>query len=229
MNIQGMQKLTLLDYPGQVACTIFTGGCQLNCPYCHNSLLINGPFDDCLAAEEVLAFLQKRQGLLDGICVSGGEPLLQKELPEFLRACKNLGYKIKLDTNGGYPEKLAQLIDAGLVDRVAMDIKNAPEKYAATCGCEHLDLAPYIASRDLLLSAQVEYEFRTTVVRQLHSFEDVLEIARWIPGARHFYLQAFVDREQVRDHHLSAYTDEEMRALLSAVQKILPSAELRGI
>lgn len=229
MNIQGLQKLTLLDYPEHVAATLFTGGCQLNCPYCHNSELIQGPFGTGEAPADVLAFLKKRQGLLDGVCVSGGEPLLQADIADFLRAVKALGYKIKLDTNGGFPDKLAALVDEGLVDYVAMDIKNTPALYPKTCGVPGLDPTPYIASKNFLMEGRVDYEFRTTVVREFHTFEDVLAVARWLEGAKRYYLQSFVARDQVRDLSLSAYTDEEMKRLAEAAKKILPCTTLRGI
>ena len=229
MNIQGMQKLTLLDYPAHVACTLFCGGCQLNCPFCHNSELIQGPFDDGLGADKVLAFLKKRQGLLDGVCVSGGEPLLQPDLGDFLAEVKALGYKVKLDTNGGFPEKLAQLIDSGLVDYVAMDIKNTPARYPETCGLQDMDVAPFARSKNLLLEGRVDYEFRTTVVKEFHSFEDILTIGEWLQGARRYYLQSFVDREQVRDKSLSAYTDKMLRNICDSLKPLLPCAELRGI
>lgn len=229
MNIQGLQKLTLLDYPEHVACTLFTGGCQLDCPYCHNSELIAGPFDEGVATDEVLSFLKKRQGLLDGVCVSGGEPFLQPDLPDFLRTVKALGFRVKLDTNGGFPEKLAALVEAELVDYVAMDIKNIPMRYAETCGVPNLDVTPYIASKDFLLEGHVDYEFRTTVVKEFHTFEDILAIADMIKGARHYYLQAFVARDQVREPSLSAYTDEDMVALTAAVKKRLVCTELRGV
>lgn len=229
MNIQGLQKLTLLDYPEHVACTIFTGGCQLNCPFCHNSELISGPFGEGLQTDSVLSFLKKRQGLLDGVCVSGGEPLLQPDIEEFLRAVKELGYRVKLDTNGGFPGKLERLVRAGLVDYVAMDIKNTPEKYALTCGLNECDMTPYIASVNFLLSGLVDYEFRTTVVREFHTFEDILQIAKWLKGAQHYYLQCFVERDQVRDTSLSAYNEEEMKRVCQAAQDYLPCTTLRGI
>lgn len=229
MNIQGWQKLTLLDYPEHVACTLFTAGCQLNCPFCHNSALIAGPFDEPLQESDVLAFLKKRQGLLDGVCVSGGEPLLQADIEVFLEKVKALGYLIKLDTNGGFPDKLESLIAHGLVDYVAMDIKNSPERYAETCGVASLDLTPYIRSRDMLLEGRVPYEFRTTVVQEFHTFEDIAFIGKWLQGAQQYYLQSFVDRDQVRNHSLSAHNEETMKAMLKAVQTYVPNAALRGI
>ncbi|MEE0435561.1 MAG: anaerobic ribonucleoside-triphosphate reductase activating protein [Peptococcaceae bacterium] len=229
MNIQGLQKLTLLDYPEHVACTLFTAGCQLNCPYCHNSALIAGPFDESIQETDVLAFLKKRQGLLDGVCVSGGEPLLQADIVPFLASVKDLGYRVKLDTNGGFPDKLEELIEQGLVDYVAMDIKNRPERYAETCGVASLDLTPYIRSCNLLLEGRVGYEFRTTIVREFHTFEDIAAIGKWLQGAQRYYLQSFVDRDQVRDHSLSAHNEERLKAMLEAVQQYVPNAALRGI
>lgn len=229
MNIQGLQKLTLLDFPEHVACTVFTGGCQLDCPFCHNSELIVGPFSGGIDQEEVLTFLKKRQGLLDGVAITGGEPMIQADLAEFIRAVKALGYQVKLDTNGGFPEKLTQFINEGLVDYVAMDIKNVPEKYAATSGIDNLNVSPYIQSVDLLLEGRVAYEFRTTVVRQFHTNEDIINIAKWLKGAKRYYLQSFVDRDQVRDHSLSAYTETELEEMLKAAKVFLPCTEIRGV
>lgn len=228
MNIQGLQKLTLLDFPTHVACTIFTGGCQLDCQFCHNSELIKGPFEAGIDAEEVLSFLKKRRGLLDGVAITGGEPMLQGDLETFIRAIKALGYKVKLDTNGGFPEKLRHFIDEGLVDYVAMDIKNTPEKYGETSGIENLDIRPYIQSIELLLDGRVDYEFRTTVVKEYHTNEDIINIAKWLKGAKKYYLQSFVDRDQVRNHSLSAYTEDELEDILKAAKVFLPCTEIRG-
>lgn len=229
MNIQGLQKLTLLDYPEHVACTVFTGGCQLDCTFCHNSELISGPFGEAMTVDELLYFLKKRQGLLDGVAITGGEPLLQEDLEEVVRAVKALGYKIKLDTNGGFPNKLERLIDEGLIDYVAMDIKNTPEKYGVTVGIPSLDLTPYIKSKEVLLEGRVDYEFRTTVVKEFHTFEDIINIAKWLKGAKRYYLQSFVDREQVRDHSLSAYTEAELESVLKEVKVFLGCTEIRGV
>lgn len=229
MNIQGLQKLTLLDFPKHVACTIFTGGCQLNCPFCHNSELIPNAYSEGIKEEEVLSFLKKRQGILDGVCITGGEPLVQKDIEAFIKEIRALGYMVKLDSNGGYPEQLKHLIDNGLVDYVAMDIKNTPEKYGMTVGVKNLDISPYIKSRDLLMEGKVDYEFRTTIVKEFHTFEDIIGIADFIKGAHRYYLQSFVDRDQVRDHSLTAYEKEELEKVLQSVKKILPCAELRGV
>lgn len=231
MFISGLQKLTLLDYPGTVACTVFTGGCNLRCPFCHNASLV---LPERLARdtdeERVLAFLEKRRGVLDGVAVTGGEPLLHKELPGFLERIKALGYRIKLDTNGSFPERLRELVDAGLVDRVAMDIKNSPALYAKTAGLEALELGGIERSKDYLLGGAVEYEFRTTAVKGLHTRESIGEAARWIQGAREYYLQQFKDSGDVlRIEGLSAFNEEEMRALAGAAAVYVPSASVRGI
>lgn len=229
MNIQGLQKLTLLDYPGHVACTIFTGGCQLNCPYCHNSELLRAPFPKGLDEEEVFNFLKKRQGILDGVCITGGEPLLQRDIESFLQRVKSLGYKIKLDTNGGFPHILKDLLDAQLIDYVAMDIKHTPDKYGLACGIDFLDIRPFEESKVLLLKGYVDYEFRSTIVKNLHTKEDLIEMARWIQNAKCYFLQTFVDREQVRDHSLEGYSEEDMKRLCESAGIYVPNTTLRGL
>ena len=232
MLISGLQKMTLLDYPGLVACTVFTGGCNFRCPFCHNASLVLP--EELQAAdggvEAVLSFLKKRQGLLDGVAVTGGEPLLHADMADFLREVKTLGYRVKLDTNGSFPDRLQSLVEEGLVDRVAMDIKNAPALYAKTAGLETMDMAAVARSKDYLLSGAVEYEFRTTVVRGLHTRESLVESARWIAGAQAYFLQQFKDSGALIDGSgLGAFSDDEMRALLTAVREVLPVAELRGV
>ena len=228
MNIQGLQKLTLLDYPEHVACTLFTGGCQLNCPFCHNSELIKGPFDEGIGAEEVLKFLKKRQGLLDGVCVSGGEPLLQPDIDDFLKEVKALGYRVKLDTNGGFPEKLEQLVTQGLVDYVAMDIKNTHEKYALTAGADGM-LPAVEESVRVLLRGLVPYEFRTTVVDELHEPEDFSTIGRWLSGAQAYYLQAFVDSGSLLGTGMHAASKEKMELCRAEAAKHLSNVQIRGL
>ena len=190
MQIAGLQKLTLLDYPGRVACTVFTPGCNFRCPFCHNAPLVLPERLGCdTTEEEVLAFLKERVGILDGVAITGGEPLLHKDIGAFLEKVRALGFKIKLDTNGSFPDRLIGLGRGGLVDRVAMDVKNAPALYGKTVGVENFDLAPVERSKDFLLSGAVEYEFRTTVVRGLHTAESLIEAARWIEGAREYYIR----------------------------------------
>ena len=232
MFIAGMQKLTLLDFPGVVACTLFTAGCNFRCPWCHNAGLVlpEEASDRLLESGEVLSFLEKRKGVLDGVCVTGGEPLLHAELPDFLKRVKDLGYRVKLDTNGSFPERLEALVREKLADRVAMDIKNGPSRYAETAGLRNLDLSAVTASKDFLLSDAVDYEFRTTVVRGLHTEESLLEAADWIRGARQWFLQQFKDSGNlIHGEGLSAFSEDEMRRLLETVQKTNPAAQLRGI
>lgn len=230
MVIQGLQKLTLLDYPGKVACTLFTAGCNFRCPFCHNaSLVTHIDRKNDIPEEEALAFLKKRQGLLDGVCITGGEPLLQPDIEVFIRKIRDLGYLIKLDTNGSNALLLKHLAEEGLLDYVAMDIKNAPDKYGVTIGIEEYDLENILQSVDFLLSGSIPYEFRTTVVREFHKREDFAAIGRWIRGAEKYYLQSFQDSGDLISPGLRGYTKEIMEQALAIVRKNVPNAELRGI
>ena len=230
MEISGLQKLTLLDYPGRVACTIFTRGCNYRCPFCHNaSLVVRADAQALIPEEEVLNFLEKRKGLLDGVCITGGEPMLQKDLEAFILRVKAMDYKVKLDTNGSFPERLQAIIEAGLVDYVAMDIKNTEEKYEETAGITKEMTQRTLKSVEILKKDQVPYEFRTTVVKDFHTEEDFEKIARHLEGARRYFLQKFVDSGDLIASGCSAPTDEEMRKYLSIVRKYLPQAELRGV
>jgi pyruvate formate lyase activating enzyme len=231
MILTGLQKLTLLDYPGTVACTVFTGGCNCRCPFCHNSsLVVPDRIENRFSEEEILHFLRKRKGLLDGVAVSGGEPLLQPDLAEFLRQVKELGYKVKLDTNGFFPDRLRSLVEEGLVDRVAMDIKNAPERYPETVGLSSPDMDAVAESKDYLLHFGGEYEFRTTVVRGLHRLEDIVGAAQWIAGAREYYLQQYVDSGDVlQEEGLGAYAPPQMEQFREAAARYVPSVQLRGV
>ena len=232
MRVSGLQKLTLLDYPGHVACTVFTAGCNFRCPFCHNAPLVlpermQGDED---GSETVLAFLKKRQGILEGVAVTGGEPLLHKDMGDFLRRIKDLGYAVKLDTNGSFPQRLRELVEEGLVDRVAVDIKNAPALYGKTIGVPGFDLSPVEETKNYLLSGVVEYEFRTTVVKGLHTRESLVEAAKWIAGAREYYLQQFKDSgDVIAIEGLSAFTGEEMHALADAVRPYVPGVQVRGV
>ena len=229
MNIGGLQKLTLLDYPGKIACTLFTVGCNLRCPFCHNASLVTHPQDaGYVTDDEFFSFLQKRKGVLEGVCVTGGEPTLQKDLPEFLEKIKALGYLVKLDTNGTNPRLLRSLIESRLVDYVAMDIKNSPEKYTTTsCGVDMLTNIKESVS--LLLSGKVQYEFRTTAARDFHETEDFESIGKWICGADRYFIQNFVDSGDLISPDTLGVPKEKMYEFLKAVQKYIPSAELRGI
>ena len=231
MLISGLQKLTLLDYPGAVACTVFTGGCDFRCPFCHNApLVLPERLAEDSSEEEVLTLLKKRQGVLDGVAVTGGEPLIHDDIDAFLEKIKNLGYKIKLDTNGSYPARLKRIVAAGLVDRVAMDIKNSPRDYGKTVGVPNFDLAPVEESKNFLMENGVEYEFRTTVVKGLHTKESLVKAAQWIAGAREYYLQQFKDSGDVIDiAGLGPFDEKEMNSLCQAVKEYVPSAKVRGI
>ena len=230
MQIIGLQKLTLLDFPGHVAATVFTGGCNLRCPFCHNATLVTDTSQTpILATDEVLAYLKKRQGILDGVCVTGGEPTLQVDLPDFLRRLKEMGYAVKLDTNGTSPDTLRALIARGLLDYVAMDIKNCRERYGVTAGKIPFDTAPIEESVKLLMSGSVPYEFRTTTVRGIHTAADFRAIGQWIAGAERYYLQGFVDSGSLIGGGFEAFTPGEMREFLAIAREWVPSAQLRGI
>lgn len=229
MVIQGLQKLTLLDYPGQVACTVFTAGCNFRCPFCHNaSLVIDTYHNENIPEGEIFAFLKKRQGILDGVCVSGGEPLIQHGIIKFLERIKELGYAVKLDTNGSFPDKLERAVEEGLVDYVAMDIKNSRENYGRTVGIVDYDIQNIQKSVNFLLSDRVPYEFRTTVVREFHQRSDFEAIAEWIRGAQRYYLQQFVDSGNLIRGGLHGYNRDIMEQALAIVKKSVMLAEIRG-
>ena len=229
MEIQGLQKMTLLDYPGKVACTVFLGGCDLCCPFCHNRSLVLGPMPAALDSGELLAFLAKRASLLDGVCVTGGEPLLRPDLPELLAQIKALNYPVKLDTNGSHPDRLRALVEQGLVDYVAMDVKNSPERYAETAGIPGLDLSPIRESISFLLQGTVDYEFRTTVVREFHTADSFSAIGPWIAGAKRYFLQNFVDRDTVIQPNLHAWDANTLASFAALVRPYVHQAALRGV
>ncbi len=228
MNIFGFQKMTLLDFPGKVACTVFTGGCNFRCPFCHNARLVTHIDDPEISKEEILSYLNKRKGLLDGVCITGGEPLLQPDLADFISEIKKMGYAVKLDTNGAYPEKLANLLERNLLDYVAMDIKNSKEKYAQTCGVE-VDIQKIEQSVQLLKSGKVEYEFRTTLVKELHEEKDVLSMAKWLQGTRYWYLQNFVDSGDLIAKGLSAHSEKWMKNTESLARQLIEGVKVRGL
>lgn len=230
MNIQGVQKLTLLDYPEKVACTMFTAGCNFRCPFCHNASLVSHiDMEKNIPVEKILTFLKKRSGVLDGICISGGEPLLQPDLEDFIFRVKEMGYFVKLDTNGSNSYLLRHLAEKKLLDYVAMDIKNAPAKYGITIGIAEYNLEEVFRSVDFLLSGVIPYEFRTTVVREFHKREDFSAIGRWIKGAGRYYLQNFQDSGDLIRPGVRAYTRDILVQALEVVQRYVPNAELRGM
>ena len=229
MDIHGLQKLTLLDFPGHVACTVFLAGCDFRCPFCHNGGLVLGGMEPVMDDAGLLDFLRKRQGLLDGVAVTGGEPLLRSDLPSLLRAIKNMGYAAKLDTNGSHPAVLRSLVEEGLVDYVAMDIKNSPEQYGETVGLPDFDLTPVRESAAWLLSGAVDYEFRTTAVAEFHDDASFEGIARWIAGAKRYYIQCFADRDSVIRSGLHAPDKAQLERWANIVRPLVPSVELRGV
>lgn len=229
MIIKGLQKLTLLDYPGKMACTVFTAGCNFRCPFCHNASLVTNIDEERISEEEFFSFLQKRQGIIEGVCVTGGEPTLQPDLKDFLKKIKDLGYSVKLDTNGYRPEVLRDVVNSGLVDYVAMDIKNSQAKYAITCGIENLDIAKINESVEFLMSGVVDYEFRTTVVKELHTEDDIQDIVSWIKDAKKYFLQGFIDSGDLICIGYSGYDKTELQKLLNIAKNNLSVTELRGI
>ncbi len=228
MNIAGLQKLTLLDYPGKVAATIFFGGCNFRCPFCHNGSLVLEP-ESNLTSHELFGFLGKRAGILEGVCITGGEPMLQASLPHFLRQIKDLGYAIKLDTNGSFPDKLMDVVSQGLVDYVAIDIKNSPRNYGKTAGIQNFDASNIEKTVAFLKTDAVPYELRTTVVAELHSAQDFEEIGQWIQGAPAYFLQNFVDSGDLLQPGLHGATPEEMAQYQKICQQYVPNTQLRGL
>ena len=228
MNVQGYQKLTLLDYPGRTACTVFTGGCNLRCPFCHNAGLVRTPLACPNLTDEVLAYLAKRKGILDGVCVTGGEPLLQPDLVGFLQAVKEMGYAVKLDTNGMLPGRLAEVLATKLVDYVAMDIKSSPDGYPAATGTD-ADVSAVSDSLSILRDSGIPFELRTTAVRGIHTEADFDAIGRWIGDVPAYFIQRFVDSGQLLGSGFDAFTPEEMEHLLATVRVHVPSAQLRGV
>ena len=228
MDISGIQKVTLLDFPGKCACTVFLAGCNLRCPFCHNASLVLTSPAPVMDEDAFFTFLKKRKGLLDGVCITGGEPTLHKDLPDFIRRIKDMGYLVKLDTNGSNPRMLKELLEGNLLDYVAMDIKNCPDRYAATCG--GADILPQVEQcLDLLQNSGLEWELRTTCVKPFHDENAMKAIGKWLSGTKHYYLQAFVDSGDLVGTGVSGFTKEEMEVLLKAVLPHIPNTRLRGI
>lgn len=229
MKIHGLQKMTLLDYPGHVACTVFLAGCNFKCPFCHNSELIDKEAEAVMDDKELLDFLKTRTKLLDGVAITGGEPLMYEGIEELILKIRELGYKVKLDTNGAFPKKLRNLIDKKLVDYIAMDIKNDEERYAQTAGLTQIDMDKIKESINLIMNSGIEYEFRTTVVEQLHDEKSFENIVKLICGANRYFLQPFTDRDTVVYEGFSAPDEEKMKTYLNIVQKEIVNAQIRGL
>lgn len=230
MRIHGFQKLTLLDYPGKVACTVFAGGCNFRCPFCHNGHLVQHPEEEpVIPEEEIFAVLQKRKGILDGVCITGGEPTLDPDLESFAEKIKSLGYQVKLDTNGYRPEIVKRMVERHLVDYVAMDIKNAPARYAETAGVRGMDVLKIKESVEFLKSGAVEYEFRTTLTRELHGREELEAIGRWIAGADRYFLQNYRESEQVISPVFSGYAKEQLEQFAKILRLYVKEVYIRGV
>ena len=230
MQIFGFNKTTLLDFPEHVACTVFTGGCNFRCPFCQNGdLVLHGGSLPVLDEEEVFRVLRKRKGILTGVCVTGGEPTLQRDLEVFLSRVKELGYLVKLDSNGYRPEVLQSLCERGLVDYFAMDIKSSPENYARTAGVKELDMGLIRESVDFIRSCGLDYEFRTTVVRELHSSGDFLSIGEWLKGCKAYFLQSYVESEGVICKEFSSYSKEELEEFVMLLKPYIDNVSLRGV
>ena len=230
IKFYGLQKLTLLDYPGSMAATVFTGGCNFRCPFCHNrSLVFLNENDSEISKDDIIDYLSIRNKVLDGICITGGEPLLHPGLKDFIKKVRGIGLKVKLDTNGSNFEGLKQLIDEKLVDYVAMDIKASPSKYSLTIGMQNFDLSEVEKSKNYLLENHVDYEFRTTVVSQFHEIDDFVEIGEWIKGAKHYYLQNFEDHGSCIQEGLSAVSSDEMKLMKEKVSPYVEYVKIRGI
>lgn len=230
MKICGLQKTTLLDFPGHVAATVFLGGCNFRCPFCHNTDLLGSDAPELMSVDKLLAFLKRRSGILEGVCITGGEPTLHGEaLISLIHAIKDIGYLVKLDTNGSHPQLLRQLHAEGLLDYVAMDIKSGRFQYPQICGTPGLQMAPVEESIQWLMEGHVPYEFRTTVVKGLHNAEDFRDIALWIGGCSKYYLQGFVDSGRVLKEGFSAFSRKELEEFLAIVKPPIPDAEIRGV
>ncbi len=230
MRIGGLQKLAMVDFPGKVAATVFTSGCNLRCPFCHNAPLVTRPEEaEDLTEEAVLDFLAGRRGLLDGVVLSGGEPLLQPGVEEFLARVRDMGYAIKLDTNGCYPRRLQELLERGMVDYVAMDIKNSLEKYAETVGCPGFDTTAVKESAALLMEGDVDFEFRTTAVKPFHTSEDMEAIGRWLSGAPRYFLQTFVDSGNLVGEGCAPFSPSEMQEFAEKARPWFKTVAIRGI
>lgn len=229
MEFAGLQKISLVDYEGKVACTLFTAGCNFRCPFCHNSdLVIYAKNVNYIPFDEILDYLNKRKGMLDAVVITGGEPTLMPDLKEKLYEIKKLGYKIKLDTNGTNPDIVKELVDLKLIDYVAMDIKNSYEGYSKTIGLESYDSNKILESINYLLSGEVDYEFRTTLVKEFHSDEDIKNIAKMIQGAKRYYLQEFKNSGHCIESSLHEVPLNDAMRFKSILLPYIKEVKLRG-
>ncbi len=229
IRLAGLQKLTLIDYPNKMACIVFTIGCNFKCPFCHNASLVNGT-NDYIDEDSVLTFLKQRKGILEGVVITGGEPLLNGDIADFIRKIKEIGYPVKLDTNGTNPKLLKELVNNKLIDYVAMDIKNSLDNYIKATGDVKLNMDAINESIDFLLEGMVDYEFRTTVVNGIHTTQDIVDIAKRIPNAERYYLQQYKpSNENLSPHGLSEFSKEEMNVFKTEASKYTNNVNLRGL
>lgn len=226
MKIGGLRKLSALDFPTKICATVFLTGCNFRCPFCHNATLVTGG-GESITEEEFFSFLKKRTGLLDAVCITGGEPLLY-DVTEFIYKIKEMGFLVKLDTNGSFPEKLSALLNGGLIDYVAMDIKSSVEAYSKLSG-GYTDVEKIKKSAALLLGGKTDFEFRTTVVKGLHTKKDMESIGKWLSGDEKYFLQTFVPSENTITQGLEAYTPLELEELRQVVLPYIPNTNLRGV
>ena len=230
IKIYGLQKLTLLDYPGRMAATVFTGGCNFRCPFCHNKgLVFLNENETEISTDVILDYLEQRKKMLDGVCITGGEPLLHEGLEDFIRQIRERGLQIKLDTNGSRFAKLKDLIEKGLIDYVAMDIKNTKDRYSMTIGLEEYDLGEIEKSVAYLKEGHVDYEFRTTVVKEFHEEADFNEICKWLKGARRYYLQNFEDQGHCIRAGLHSLEREKLKEIEETLRPYVEYVALRGV
>lgn len=230
IKIHGFQKMTLLDYPGNIACTIFLGACNFKCPFCHNGSLVLAPEKEpVIPVEDIMKVLKKRQGILDGVCITGGEPTLSEGLRELIIRIKRMGYLVKLDTNGTRPEILRGLVEDHLLDYVAMDIKNSKEKYAVTAGVSQVNMEKICESVEFLTSGVVDYEFRTTIVREFHGKEELEAISQWLKGSKRYFLQTYKETDLVICPGFSSYSKNELEELAQIPRQTILEVGIRGV
>lgn len=230
MQIHGFNKTTLLDYPKHLAATIFLGGCNMRCPFCHNaSLVMSATSQPTIPEEEVISYLEKRKNILEGVCITGGEPTLYPELPDLICKIKKLGYQIKLDTNGTNPKMLASLLSEGILDYIAIDIKNSKEKYPLTTGIHSISLEPILESVTLVKASSIDYEFRTTIIKEYHTAQDMLSIGNWLSGAKAYYLQSYKDSGDIISPGLHSHTKATLEEYVTLLSPLISYVSIRGV
>lgn len=230
MNISGIQKLTLLDFPGRLACTVFTTGCNFRCPFCHNASLVLPGKGEHIDTEQVISFLKKREGVLEGVCITGGEPCFQDGIDEFIQEVRSMGFLVKLDTNGSFPEKLSSLLEKKLLDYVAMDIKTSKENYLRVCGIKNERLLQnVIESVEILKKSSVEHEFRTTTAKELQTSDDFERIGEWLKGEKRYFIQQYRADGELIGEELTPYEKEELLTFADIMRRYVTNVDIRGV